>query len=269
MDSIWRLLRGPFILPENTEKYHACQWEKIDFDKAGCLVCGKIHKCDCITCKDVSTSDDCLICNITGCILNKVLVTNQWTDTCMPCAPETKVEVNNDIQQYLEELLLSAKTEACLAHERKKISEAVEVKMMYHCSEDVEENAIDSLTKILHKVGGRIPPDFDIQVRKFVIVTCMRFLNPVVATIQGSHSFRSFKYNTRQLVFGLVYLMRTGVYCHSETILPKIDNLQYLVPRECYLRSFYGMSPSIITDTENKLKYLIRHGYIRSAATRS
>ena len=177
--------------------------------------------------------------------------------------------MNNDIQQYLEELLLSAKTEACLAHERKKIAEAVEVKMMYHCSEDVEENAIDSLTKILHKVGGRIPPDFDIQARKFVIVTCMRFLNPVVATIQGSHSFRSFKYNTRQLVFGLVYLMRTGVYCHSETILPKIDNLQYLVPRECYLRSFYGMSPSIITDTENKLKYLIRHGYIRSAATRS
>ena len=187
----------------------------------------------------------------------------------MPCAPEAKVEVNNDIQQYLEELLLSAKTEACLVHERKKISEAMEVKMMYHCSEDGSENAIDSLTKILHKVGGRIPPDFDIPARRFVIATCMRFLNPVVATIQGSHSFRSFKYNTRQLVFGLVYLMRTGVYCHSETILPKIDNLQYLVPRECYLRSFYGMSPSIITDTENKLKYLIRHGYIRSAATRS
>jgi hypothetical protein len=39
----------------------------------------------------------------------------------MPCAPETKVELNNDIQEFLEELLLSAKTEACLEHERKKV----------------------------------------------------------------------------------------------------------------------------------------------------
>jgi hypothetical protein len=187
----------------------------------------------------------------------------------MPCAPETKVELSNDIQEYIEELLLSDKTQACLVHERKKVSETIEVKMMHHFSDDGMENAVDRLTTVLHKVGGRIPPDFDLEARKLVIVTCMRFLSPVVATIQGSHSFRSFKYNTRQLVFGLVYLMRTGVYCHSETILPKIDNLQYLVPRECYLRSFYGMSPSIITDTENKLKYLIRHGYIRSAATRS
>jgi hypothetical protein len=84
------------VLPENTEKYHECRWEKINFDKTGCLVCGKIHKYDCITCKDVSTTGDFLICNITGCILNKELVTNQWTDTCMTCDPETKVELNGN-----------------------------------------------------------------------------------------------------------------------------------------------------------------------------
>ena len=267
MDLLWRLLRGPFILPENTTKYHQCRWEKIDFDKAGCLVCGGIHKCDAITCKDVSTVDDSLICNVTGCILNKVLVTNQWTDTCLPCVCETKHELTNEIEQYIEELLMSSKTQDCLAHERKKLTESLESKLTHHCSDDA--NAIDKITIILHKVGGRIPPDFDMQVRMHMVATCMRFISPVVAKVQSSQSFRSFKYNTRQLVFGLIYLMRTGVYCRNETILPKIANLQYLVPRECYLRSFYGMSPSIITDTENKLKYLIRNGYIRSAATRS
>ena len=40
-----------------------------------------------------------------------------------------------------------------------------------------------------------------------------------------------------------------------------------MIPRECYLRSLYGVSPSIITDTENKLKFLIRNGYMRSEAT--
>jgi hypothetical protein len=120
---------------------------------------------------------------------------------------------------------------------------------------------------MMKKIGGRIPADYDLACRTHVIATCIRFLNPVVASIQGSHCFRSFKYNTRQLVFGLMYLMRTGVYSHSETILPRVVNIEHLLPRECYLRIFFGVSPSVITDTENKLKYLIRHGYIRSVAT--
>ena len=74
---------------------------------------------------------------------------------------------------------------------------------------------------------------------------------------------------TRQLVFGQIYLMHSGVYCHNETVLSKIVNMQFFVPRECYLRVLFDVSPSIITDTENKLKFLVRHGYIRSAATRS
>ena len=84
MSVIWSILRGPFILPENTEKYHTCLWEKIDFDKAGCLLCGRLHLCDSITCKDVSTTNESVICNVTGCVLRNVLVTNQWCDTCMP-----------------------------------------------------------------------------------------------------------------------------------------------------------------------------------------
>jgi len=268
MDTIWRILRGPFILPEHTEKYHQCKWEKVDFDKAGCLVCGAIHKCDAITCKDVSNTGDSLLCNVTGCVLSKVLVTNEWTDTCLPVDSSVKIELNNDIEGYVEELLTSNKAQDCLSCERRKFSDTVESKFAQHVfsDDDCAANAIDAMTSMIQKIGGRIPVDYDAAARKHVVVTCIRFLNPVVASIQGSHCFRSFKYNTRQLVFGLMYLMRTGVYSHSETILPKIVNIEHLLPRECYLRIFFGVSPSVITDTENKLKYLIRHGYIRSVA---
>jgi hypothetical protein len=269
MDAIWRILRGPFILPENTEKYHECKWEKIDFDKAGCLICGAIHKCDSITCKEVSNTGDSLICNVTGCVLSKVLVTNEWTDTCLPTECRMKKELDNNVEVYIEELLLSSKAQESLAREREKFSELVESKFLQHLfSESVcVGNAIDTMVSIIHKIGGRIPPDFDIEARTHVVSMCKRFLTPVVATIQNSHCFRSFKYNNRQLVFGLMYLMRTGVYSHSETILPKIVNMNYLLPRECYLRSLFAVSPSVITDTENKLKFLIRHGYMRSAST--
>jgi UL92 family len=269
MDGIWRILRGPFILPENTEKYHRCQWEKIDFDKAGCLICGGIHKCDSVKCKEVSNTGDSFICNVTGCVLSKVLVTNEWTDTCLPTDCRIKNELDNNVEVYVEELLMSSNAQESLAREREKFAELAESKFLQYLFSDnvCAENAIDVMVTIIHKIGGRIPPDFDIEARKRAVSVCTRFLTPVVATIQNSHCFRSFKYNNRQLVFGLMYLMRTGVYSHSETILPKIGNMHYLLPRECYLRSLYGVSPSVITDTENKLKFLIRHGYMRSAST--
>ena len=269
MDAIWRIVRGPFILPENTAQYHRCQWEKIDFDKAGCLLCGAIHRCDSITCKEVSNTGDSLICNITGCVLSKVLVTNEWTDTCLPTDNRIKFELDNDVEVYIEELLVSTKAQECLARERAKFSEIVESKFLQYMFSEREcvGNAIDTMVTILQKVAGRFPPDFDLDARKQVVSLCKRFLTPVVATIQNSHCFRTFKYNNRQLVFGLMYLMRNGVYSHSETVLPRIVNMQYILPRESYLRSLYGVSPSVITDTENKLKFLIRHGYMRSAST--
>ena len=270
MSVIWSILRGPFILPANTENYHTCVWEKIDFDKAGCLLCGRLHLCDSITCKDVSTTNESVICNVTGCVLRNVLVTNQWCDTCMPVDCKTETPVQNDIETYIVELLMSSKTKECLVRERRKIFETLEASFLHEpASAGASNNAIDSIASAMQKIGGRIPADFDTTARQQLVCTCLRFISPVVASIQGSQSFRSFKYNTRQLVFGLIYLMRSGVYCHNEAILPKIVNMQFFVPRECYLRILFDVSPSIITDTENKLKFLVRHGYIRSAATRS
>jgi len=270
MSAVWRILRGPFILPDNTETYHACEWEKIDFDKAGCLLCGRVHVCDSITCKDVSTTHDSVICNVTGCVLRNVLVTNQWCDTCMPVDSKTEPAVQNDIEGYIVELLMSSKTKECLVRERRKIFETLEASFLHEPASASASNAIDSIVSAIHRIGGRIPADFDTEARQQLVCTCLRFISPVVASIQGSQSFRSFKYNTRQLVFGLIYLMRSGVYCHNDTILPKIVNMQFFVPRECYLRVLFDVSPSIITDTENKLKFLVRHGYMtRNALTRS
>jgi hypothetical protein len=185
----------------------------------------------------------------------------------MPVDCKTEAPVQNDIEAYIVELLMSSKTKECLARERRKIYDILEARFV--CEPAAPGNAIDSIASAMHAVGGRIPADFDTEARQQLVGTCLRFISPVVASIQGSQSFRSFKYNTRQLVFGLIYLMRSGVYCHNETILPKIVNMQFFVPRECYLRIIFDVSPSIITDTENKLKFLVRHGYIRSAATRS
>jgi hypothetical protein len=218
----------------------------------------------------VTTTHDSVVCNITGCVLRNVLVTNQWCDTCLPVDSKTEAPAQTDVETYIVELLMSSKTKECLLRERRKIFETLEARFVQEpATGSASGNAIDSIASVMHSIGGRIPADFDTEARQQLVCTCLRFISPVVASIQSSQSFRSFKYNTRQLVFGLIYLMRSGVYCHNETVLPKIVNMQFFVPRECYLRIMFDVSPSIITDTENKLKFLVRHGYIRSAATRS
>lgn len=42
---IWHGLRSPFILPY-TLTVHCCKWEQFDHHLSGCLLCGKVHRCD-------------------------------------------------------------------------------------------------------------------------------------------------------------------------------------------------------------------------------
>ncbi len=68
MVDLWRRLRRPFILPLCAQ-HHACEWESIDIDVLGCLVCGRIHACDVCACTDVIETNDSVVCAISGAVL--------------------------------------------------------------------------------------------------------------------------------------------------------------------------------------------------------
>lgn len=53
---LWHDLKGPFPLPLNLLG-HECQWELFDDYMAGCVLCGKVHRCDFDICEEVFPED--------------------------------------------------------------------------------------------------------------------------------------------------------------------------------------------------------------------
>ena len=63
---------------------------------------------------------------------------------------------------------------------------------------------------------------------------------------------------TRTLVFGLLYLMRTGMTAHSVCLMPAIPKLVHLLPNESLLPKLFGFEAKFITEVENRFKFMLR-----------
>ena len=71
--SIWRTLRGPFLLPQSIcqhQDWMDCKgWEIYDFHAAGCMLCGCMHICKEGVCQCEKNEEGQDICCITGCCI--------------------------------------------------------------------------------------------------------------------------------------------------------------------------------------------------------
>ena len=112
--SLWRVIRGPFRYPLSAG--HACEWERFDGDKAGCLRCGASHICssnrvDCASCPIEEMRDGTRCCTITGLVVSEVNVSKVEFSASlqMPCqaaAAQTRYNYH-DILAVVEWLLMS------------------------------------------------------------------------------------------------------------------------------------------------------------------
>ena len=79
---LWRLLKQPFTLPTNCAHTHTCEWKAINVDILGCVLCGDIHACSDLKCKDVIETEDGTVCALSGVyIRNKQYVLTEYQDT--------------------------------------------------------------------------------------------------------------------------------------------------------------------------------------------
>lgn len=57
---------------------------------------------------------------------------------------------------------------------------------------------------------------------------------------------------------GLLYMMRQGIVVHDMVVLPKLPQLESLLPLENHLDLFFGVKAKCITETENVVKIILR-----------
>ena len=265
VDRIWRLTRQPFILPCTPRVQHCCKWEIFAGGRAGCTVCGAIHVCDQLTCQHQIMTEDSILCSITGCFLNKIYGSETWSDRSISMSVDKKHvnELTYDIETHLHDLLLSNNARAYTQFEQDNYVSRM-ASIIEHCRSGIGDSAqqcdcvTDVLAGVLQKMPCRIPLTFCAAERDALKKRCMVAINTSASMLFKNKYFKICRGNQKAIVFGLVYLLRTGVTRDSQVVLPRLLELQAVLPLEAHLKVFFGVSPSSITDTENRLKFVIR-----------
>jgi hypothetical protein len=258
---MWSKLREPFILPQSSHSLHECEWERIDIDVLGCLVCGKVHVCEYGSCKDVTESLDGQVCNVSGVVIyDKKFVETEYMDTIILNGSEQMQAQNYfaDVEQIVSNFFCS---------QRKKI---------------LNNKAICILIlKLIDKFEASIAkPDKNLPIACSDLIShCMkmpfifqsiskekRSKNASEATeycckvlqilIHNGMPVRSCE--VQRLAVGALYLLRCGVVFNDVEVLPRRTDIYSLLPPESMLLSFFGVHPKCITDVENRLKFCLR-----------
>ena len=269
---LWRLLRKPFPLP-SSETSHKCEWEVFDINMAGCLLCGAIHVCSSETCKEVEHNEDGTVCVLTGFYIN---LTNfkeaEYSDCVMPYAQHPAMRSNDnygnifqEIPVYVHELLCSEHSKVAYACECKKF-----YKKLFLSFENCVWSAQDqkksvNIPMILEeaikacKATKALTYSYDEKLRRTTASGCVYYISNLIGIWITITKKKFKKSETKSIIYGLVYLMRTGVTVNGICILPRYDKLVSLLPPENMLGMYFDFRSKYITDTENRLKFLFKN----------
>lgn len=246
---------------------HACEWEVFDIDAAGCLLCGKIHRCDADVCSTVKT-EDAEVCEITGCcVRDKLYAETEYSDTVASYNFGTDIHVPSagvehaTIKRYVQQLLVSDESLAAYNREVQRIRTKIQMYIQQRLRTEKPQmtNLIVVLEDALQVVQSNrtLQQQYDRQFRETVARKCEDYICVIINMCMHYFKMPTRASEIRILVFGLMYLMRVGVVVYDIQVIPCVAELAYLLPAENTLHAF-GFRPKFITDTENKFKYMLR-----------
>jgi hypothetical protein len=252
---VWHSMRRPFTLPESATKYHACEWEVIDMGLLGCRVCGSIHACDSLTCKDVIETNEGRVCALSGVVVyDRAYSDLEYLDTLvlsdsMPVSNDFDAEMTCTVRNILSS----------------KLSQNVRRKLLcttlLHLSHEMQNssNLMSCCVRFL-KSTRKTPYFFDFvssQRRAELVLDAIKHCGRVMH-LMVSNGMSIKPPEVQRITVGLLYLMRCGVAVNGVMVLPQYTEMRQLLPPENTLLKSYGIHPKFITETENRLKFSIR-----------
>ena len=262
---LWTLLRRPFVLPCNATGRHKCEWEIFASGQAGCRLCGTIHICSSENCRQHIDSEDSEVCAITGVCLRKIYGQDEYMDTCIAITENQHVKSNDGlipeeciIRDFVEELLLSQKAYACFELQQDKTRKHLFGSLSSHARQP-HSNLIDLLANAVQDSKSNAHDlNFAEDRRRQLSDVCVACVCDLLNTAQA-HIHLNLKQNElRNTVFGLVFLLRQGIYVGGTCIIPRIPHLVHFLPNEANLERCFQFRAKFITDIENKCKYGFR-----------
>ena len=255
---------------------HKCSledWEVFDVDKAGCVVCGRLHQCrdggDCIGAMD----HDHQACEITGCWIRNRNFQQGYTDTAMPCVRHSadlhhggRIWVEGEhVVRWLHSLVFSDAARRCIDGEIQRVKEKAQVAFARVAKgfkvEERQPNLLHMFAETREALGNIRMPCKVVEKQKFdsLVQVC------VVAVVTFTSNFRWILMpfvpvvKVDHFVIGLLYLLRNGIVMFDTVqVLPRIPLLRRLLPMETCLKAQFKIPCKIITEVENITKIALK-----------
>jgi len=260
----WVALRSPFALSRTCVGFHACEWETFDTGRAGCVLCSTIHNCGVCVCTDVVQTEDAQVCGITGfCITTQNLV-HGISDSGM-CRPLRASSIANrktytyvEIETHVKHLLVSQKCVQAHQSEVEKLSSKLNshINSQYALRTDIFAAIASSVRGV--RCSRWVSSTFDMDTRLRLVSEVSAQLTLTIGSCCAFMPLLVRGCELRTLVYGLVYLMRTGITVHHVCCLPVNPQLEQYLPSEGNLGRFFDFKAKNITDIENRFKYMFR-----------
>jgi hypothetical protein len=280
VDQIWQRLRRPFRYPRAG---HTCSWERYDADRAGCMLCGALHKCngsmiDC-ECPLVETDEGGHVCLITGLCISEVraatceFVDHACFDHARECKPLEDEGLHDKVTSIIRHFLTSNKTITCRRLEYEKYMQRTKQTFWKVLKQRKRDHSytLPCLCSVVAEVahleqlqqfqGSRTvmfnSSEYDELVDRVVNISASNITTCIVQ-IHGM-GFRKLCQGGKfqSMIVGMLYMSRTGLHISNLFRLPAVRGVQDLLPSETYLNSL-GISNKVICDTENEIKSCIR-----------
>ena len=274
IDKIWLRLRRPFRYPQAG---HTCCWERYGADRAGCTLCGLLHKCSgsmvACDCPLAETDEGGHVCLITGLLISEVR--SSYCEFVSHVSYEQPVQASNEgdgvhdkVLSAIQSFLNSPSTIACRKQEQQKSSMRVKQVFWRVLKQRKRDHpySLPCLCSVVAEVAHAEQMQqfqgksllHDHALMKRVVSVCS---TNVAAAILQIHrlGFRKICQGGKfhSMVLGMLYMCRTGLHVGTLFHLPAVRDVHEFLPSETYLNSL-GISNKVICDTENEIKSCIR-----------
>ena len=256
---LWRLLKQPFTLPPDTRHTHTCMWKAIDAGLLGCTLCGNIHACNALQCRDVIENDDGTVCALSGVYIRdkqysktEYQDTVNWTDGKLShrVVEET---MYSDIKSIFHSLLLSDVARALYYKQR------IMLTTRWHQQyKRMSNNVLLWCTSLLLETQKNTST-FDTSQRRQMVALASKQCFNVLMTLITQFGMLVKANEIQHIAVGLLYLMRAGIQVRNTKILPLIPGLRHMLPPENMLNDHFSIRSKFITESENRAKYCLRN----------
>ena len=256
---LWRLLKQPFTLPTNYTHTHTCDWKAIDVDLLGCVICGQIHACADLQCKNIIETEDGTVCALSGVyIRNKQYVLTEYQDTVnltdMKVSHRVIEESSyEDILSVYQRLILSQTAENL--HYKQQLNCVLKCHQHFKRSHD---NGVLWCLRVVSEINDQMHI-FDRGERQAVIDVASKNCYNVLSVLVAEFGMYMKANELQEMAVGLLYLMRTGIRHSDSIVLPALPQLRHMLPAENLLGTHFGIRSKYITESENRTKLCLRH----------